>query len=83
MQYKVLYLLCPGNPRAQNHVSLVRVAVKTPKPPELLCARCHHPESEHGKSGFRPCLAMVGDDLVTREFCTCNKFQAAVIRKAA
>jgi hypothetical protein len=82
MQYKVLHLLCAGNPRGAQHVLFNRVAVKIPKPPEVLCARCHHPESEHGKTGFRPCLAMVGD-LVKREFCTCNEFRAAIARKAA
>ncbi|HJZ98112.1 MAG TPA: hypothetical protein VKE70_16495 [Candidatus Solibacter sp.] len=57
------------------------MAVKPSNPPEVLCARCHHPESEHGKTGFRPCLAMVGD-LVKREFCPCNAFKVP-LRKAA
>jgi cytochrome c553 len=54
---------------------------KVPNPPEAVCARCHHTESEHGKTGSRPCLAMIGD-LLTREFCACNEFKEG-LRKAA
>ena len=75
----------PGNPASPPHVSFNRVPIKTPKnpnPPEVRCGRCHHLESEHGKSGSRPCLAMVGDDLTTREFCKCDKFRSE-LRKAA
>jgi hypothetical protein len=82
MKYKLLHRLCPSNLLNPLDVLLNRVAVKVSNPPEVLCIRCHHPESEHGKTGFRPCLAMVGD-LLTREFCKCNQFQAAMVRKAA
>src|SRR5438132_6432166 len=74
MLYKVSYQPPSGNPRAHHRISHIRVVAKTPKPAkpvELRCARCNHVESEHGKTGFRPCLAMVGD-LVTREFCACD-----------
>jgi hypothetical protein len=49
--------------------------------PEVRCAACHHLESEHGKTGTHPCLAMVGE-LLAREFCRCDQFRTAV-RKAA
>jgi hypothetical protein len=38
-----------------------------------LCARCRHPESDHGKTGSRPCMAVIGE-LGKREFCPCDKF---------
>jgi hypothetical protein len=50
-------------------------------PPEVRCVSCHHLESEHGKTGTRPCLAMVGD-LLTREFCRCDNFHVAVSKAA-
>jgi hypothetical protein len=57
------------------------MAVKVSKTPERRCDRCGHLESEHGQSGTRPCLAMVGD-LLDRHFCRCNHFKTA-LRKAA
>jgi len=36
-----------------------------------VCANCGHPESEHGTTGTRPCLATVGRE---RLFCTCDEF---------
>lgn len=41
------------------------------------CIRCGHLESEHGRSGTRPCLAMVGD-LLDRRFCKCDRLITAV-----
>ena len=55
--------------------------MSNPKPPDPLCARCHHPESEHGKTGTHPCLSMVGT-LLDRDFCTCDQFRLP-LRKAA
>jgi hypothetical protein len=57
------------------------MGAKGPKTPEPKCERCGHLESEHGQSGTRPCLAMVGD-LLNRKFCRCNRFKA-LLRKAA
>jgi len=77
-----------GNPRPRARIQIGgEFVVKPPKvsndPAEVVCTRCHHTESEHGKTGSRPCIAMVGD-LVTREFCKCDSFQApASVRKAA
>ena len=45
------------------------------------CARCGHAEFEHGATGRRPCLAMVGD-LLQREFCSCGEFRAPLSRAA-
>ncbi|HTS66212.1 MAG TPA: hypothetical protein VMH28_29515 [Candidatus Acidoferrales bacterium] len=47
----------------------------------MRCARCHHLEAEHGKTGTRPCLAMVGD-LLEREFCSCDEFQVRLSKAA-
>ena len=38
------------------------------------CIRCGHLASEHGKTGTRPCLAMIGD-LLDRAFCPCDELQ--------
>jgi hypothetical protein len=48
---------------------------------EVRCAVCKHLESEHGTSGTRPCLSMVGD-LLQREFCACDHFQAGMTMAA-
>ena len=42
--------------------------------PEVRCLGCGHLEQEHGTTGTRPCLTMVGD-LLKREFCKCNRFR--------
>ena len=49
--------------------------------PDGRCLACGHLEQEHGTTGTRPCLMMVGD-LLDREFCTCDQFRGE-IRKAA
>lgn len=55
---------------------------KAPKQePEARCRACRHLENEHGTTGTRPCLAMVGD-LLDREFCACDEFRTAM-RQAA
>jgi hypothetical protein len=36
------------------------------------CVRCGHLESQHGRSGLRPCLAVVGE-VGKREFCACDE----------
>jgi hypothetical protein len=55
---------------------------KAPQPePEVRCLACGHLEQDHGATGTRPCLAMVGD-LLEREFCQCDRF-CGEIRKAA
>lgn len=43
--------------------------------PESRCVKCGHLQSEHGTTGTRPCLAMVGD-LLHRRFCSCDEFHA-------
>ena len=45
------------------------------------CAMCDHFESEHGATGTRPCLAMVGE-LLVRNFCSCDNFVAKVAKAA-
>ena len=49
--------------------------------PEVRCAKCGHLELEHGKTGTRPCLSMVGD-LLKREFCSCSRFTAGMTKAA-
>jgi hypothetical protein len=49
--------------------------------PDARCLICGHLEQEHGCTGTRPCLMMVGD-LLEREFCECDRFRGE-IRKAA
>jgi hypothetical protein len=49
---------------------------------EIRCANCNHLEREHGTTGTRPCLAMVGD-LLDRDFCPCDEFRGVVARLAA
>ena len=57
-------------------------ARRAPQPePEARCLACNHLEREHGATGTRPCLMMVGD-LLEREFCKCDRFRSE-IRKAA
>jgi len=59
-------------------------APKTEAPkqePERRCRTCRHPESEHGTTGTRPCLAMVGD-LLARQFCACDEFRTAMSKAA-
>jgi hypothetical protein len=48
---------------------------------EHRCRKCGHLESEHAKTGTRPCLAMVGD-LLHREFCSCDQFRVAIATAA-
>ncbi|HUA61958.1 MAG TPA: hypothetical protein VML19_24590 [Verrucomicrobiae bacterium] len=57
--------------------------------PVARCMVCRHLETEHGKTGTRPCLAMVGT-LLRRDFCSCDRFQSnipaeipAAVQKAA
>ena len=38
------------------------------------CVRCGHLESEHGRTGTRPCLAMIGY-LLDRHFCPCDELE--------
>jgi hypothetical protein len=45
------------------------------------CADCGHLESEHGRTGTHPCLAVVGT-LMERDFCPCNAFRAGMTRAA-
>jgi hypothetical protein len=45
------------------------------------CAACGHFESEHGATGTRPCLVMVGE-LLDRNFCSCDNFVAKVAQAA-
>lgn len=59
----------------------IRSARSREPQPVIICVRCGHLESQHGTSGLRPCLAMVGD-LLHREFCKCDGFRAAVNRAA-
>jgi len=42
--------------------------------PEARCSVCRHKESEHGRTGTRPCLAMTGP-ILKRDFCACDRFQ--------
>ena len=56
-------------------------ARKAEQSPEVLCASCGHPESQHGTTGSRPCLAMTGD-LMAREFCTCDRFTGKMTKAA-
>jgi len=56
-------------------------ARKAEQPTEVLCLFCGHPESAHGTTGHRPCLAMTGD-VLAREFCTCDGFIAGVPKAA-
>jgi hypothetical protein len=44
----------------------------------LICA-CGHSETEHGRTGTRPCLAAVGPD---RSFCTCDEFHPDQLKAA-
>src|SRR5215472_13906421 len=72
--------------RASFELESISVAKPKPKPSrplltEVRCAKCKHLESEHGRTGLRPCLAMVGD-LLDRDFCTCNEFRVAIGRAA-
>jgi hypothetical protein len=50
--------------------------------PEVRCANCGHPETEHGRTGTRPCLATVGD-LSDLGFCACDDFRPKGRRSAA
>jgi hypothetical protein len=51
------------------------------KKPERVCAGCGHTESQHGATGTKPCLAMVGDVLV-RDFCPCDQFREQLSKAA-
>ena len=44
--------------------------------PAKRCIYCGHLESEHGSTGTRPCLAMIGD-LLDRRFCPCDDLKTA------
>ncbi len=58
-----------------------RNAPRPEKAPDLLCATCGHPESQHGATGSKPCLAMTGD-LLEREFCQCERFTTDLSKAA-
>jgi hypothetical protein len=59
--------------RYMEHSSHTRS--KWPEPAER-CIDCGHLESEHGRTGTRPCLAMIGD-LLDRHFCPCDELKTA------
>ena len=40
---------------------------------EPRCTRCGHVESKHGRTGSRPCMAVIGE-LAKRELCHCDEF---------
>jgi hypothetical protein len=48
---------------------------------ERECANCTHGESEHGTTGTRPCLAVVGT-LLDPDFCPCDEFRPRVAKAA-
>ncbi len=48
-------------------------------PAKSVCANCGHLESEHGRTGTRPCLAAVGPD---RMFCECDEFRPKTAKAA-
>jgi hypothetical protein len=52
-----------------------RIGKSAPPEPEIRCLACGHLEQEHGATGTKPCLTMVGD-LLKREFCKCNRFRS-------
>jgi hypothetical protein len=60
---------------------MVKVPKASEAEPEVRCVACNHLEREHGETGTRPCLTMVGD-LLDREFCKCDRLRIE-IRKAA
>jgi hypothetical protein len=43
------------------------------------CLQCGHLESEHGKTGTRPCLAVIGNG-VDRQFCPCDELKTSAAR---
>jgi len=45
--------------------------------PVARCTVCRHLETQHGKTGTRPCLAMVGP-LLRRDFCSCDRFHSNI-----
>ena len=47
---------------------------RSKRAPENPCANCGHPETEHGTTGTRPCLAAVGE-FPNRDFCRCDHFR--------
>jgi hypothetical protein len=49
--------------------------------PEVRCANCGHTETQHGRTGTRPCLATVGE-LADIGFCACDEFKPGKIRAA-
>jgi hypothetical protein len=49
--------------------------------PEVRCANCGHAETQHGRSGTKPCLATVGE-LANIGFCACDEFRPEA-KKAA
>jgi len=55
----------------------VATPISSAKP--VVCAKCGHPESDHGKTGTRPCLAAVGAD---RSFCPCDEFRPKTLKAA-
>ena len=48
---------------------------------ERVCMSCNHPESQHGSTGTRPCLASVGN-LFDPDFCPCDEFRPKVAKAA-
>lgn len=54
-----------------EHLSNFRSKLREP---EKRCVHCGHLESEHGRTGTRPCLAMIGD-LLDRDFCSCEELK--------
>ena len=49
--------------------------------PVARCLACGHLDREHGATGTRPCLAMVGD-LLDRDFCRCDKLRVEMSKAA-
>jgi hypothetical protein len=49
--------------------------------PEVRCANCGHSETEHGRTGTRPCLATIGA-LPELGFCPCDEYRPKAVRAA-
>ena len=47
--------------------------------PVKRCLQCGHLESEHGKTGTRPCLAVIGNG-GDRQFCPCDELKTSAAR---
>ena len=66
--------MVPGHPIIGEDMA-TSTDLRDERAPAARCAVCRHAESEHGKTGTRPCLAMVGS-LLRREFCACDRYQS-------